>query len=52
MHDPEKRYLPLDQKLLLPVTGSLATEIFFGPGFAGGLRVPARDPAEGVFCRP
>jgi hypothetical protein len=27
----------------LPVTGSLATEIFSGPGFAGGLRVPTRE---------
>jgi hypothetical protein len=35
----------------LPVTGSLATEIFSGPGFAGGLQVPTRDPVKDAFCR-
>jgi hypothetical protein len=35
----------------LPVTGNLATEIFFGPSFAGGLRIPAREAVDGVFCR-
>ena len=28
-------------KTWLPVTGNLATEIFFGASLAGGLRVPA-----------
>jgi hypothetical protein len=32
------------------VTGNLATEIFSGPGLAGGLGVPTRKAAEGAFC--
>jgi hypothetical protein len=28
-----------------------STEIFFGAGLAGGLRIPTREAVEGVFCR-
>ena len=35
-------------KTSLPVTGNLATEIFFGPGFEGGLRVRAGAAAGGI----
>ena len=38
-------------KTSLPVIGNLATEIFFGPSLAGGLRVPTRELAWGVFCK-
>ena len=38
-------------KTSLPVTGNLATEIFFGASLAGGLRVPTREAVEGVFRR-
>ena len=34
-----------------PVTGNLATEIFFGASLAGGLRVPTLEAVGGVFCR-
>jgi|SRR6516165_1337881 len=34
------------------VTISLATEIFLGPCLAGGLRVPAREAAGGILCKP
>src|SRR5208337_4038409 len=37
-------------KTSLPVIGNLAREIFFGPSFSGGLRVPRRETAEGVVC--
>ena len=37
-------------KTSLPVTGNLATEIFFGPALAERLRVPTREAVEGVFC--
>jgi hypothetical protein len=50
-HDPEKRDLSPDQNKSLPATGSLAIEIFFGPGFDGGLRVPTREAVAGDFCR-
>src|SRR6201993_1109326 len=39
-------------KTSLPVTGNLATEIFFGPSLTGGLRALAPEAVEGVFCRP
>ena len=38
-------------KISLPVTGSLAMEIFFGASLTGGLRVATREAAEGVFYR-
>src|SRR4029077_13579928 len=34
-------------KTSLPVTGNLATEIFFGASLAGGLRVPTRESDRG-----
>jgi hypothetical protein len=34
-------------KKLLPVTANLATEIFFGPDIACGLRVTAREAVDG-----
>src|SRR6516165_4029519 len=37
-------------KTSLPVTGSLAIEIFFGASLVGGLRIPTRGGVEGVFC--
>jgi hypothetical protein len=36
-------------KTSLPVTGNLATEIFFGAGLVGGLQVPTPEGVEGVF---
>src|SRR6516165_4256413 len=38
-------------KTSLPVTGSLAMEIFFGPDLAGGFRVPIREALKGVFFK-
>ena len=38
-------------KTLLPVTGNLATEIFFGAGLVGGLRARTREAVKGIFCR-
>ena len=38
-------------KTLLPVTGNLAMEIFFGENLAGGRLVPTREALEGVFRR-
>ena len=38
-------------KTSLPVTGSLAIEIFFGPGFEGDLRVRAGEAAGGTLCK-
>jgi hypothetical protein len=47
----QKSDIFLSTKNFAPVTGNLATEIFFGPNFGGGLRVPAREAVEGVSCR-
>jgi hypothetical protein len=41
----------LSAKTSLPVTGNLATEIFFGASLPGGLRIPTRESASSVFCR-
>ena len=38
-------------KTSLPVTGNLATEIFFGTTLAGSSRVPTHEAVKGVFCR-
>src|SRR5262252_78621 len=38
-------------KTLLPVTGNLAKETFFGACLVGGLRVATREAIEGIFCR-
>ena len=38
-------------KRSLPVTGNLATEIFFGLSTACGLRVPTGELLDGVFCK-
>jgi hypothetical protein len=32
--------------------GRLASETFFGPSLAFGLRVTVGESTEGVFCRP
>ena len=39
-------------KTSLPVMGSLAIEILFGPGLGGGLRVPTREAVAGTLCKP
>src|SRR5215472_1206404 len=38
-------------KTSLPVTGSLAIEIFFGPGLDGGLRVRAGEAVGDIFTQ-
>jgi len=51
MHGPEKRCLRRDRKHRFPVTGNLATEIFFGASLAGALRIPTREAVEGLFSK-
>jgi len=38
-------------KTPLPVIGNLASDTFFGPNLAFGLRVTARESAAGIFCK-